>query len=126
MCTTVGIIYFKIKSILFKYCGEFLINFAWIFKLMFNIFWRKSFKILEEFDDEKIKEFICQVYATRWFLKVTSMRSGKNYLIVLNATGWWPRSYRKYILQITQPSQYRYATLQYRFAVTSGSPSMFK
>ena len=35
----------------------------------------------------------------------------------------WPRSYRKYILQITQPSQYRYGNLQYRFAVTSGSPS---
>ena len=35
----------------------------------------------------------------------------------------WPRSYRKYILQITQPSQYRYPKLQYRFAVTSGSPS---
>ena len=31
--------------------------------------------------------------------------------------------YRKYIQQITQPSQYRYAKLQYRFAVTSGSPS---
>ena len=37
---------------------------------------------------------------------------------------WWPRSYRKYILQITQPSQYRYAKLQYRFAITSGSPSI--
>ena len=35
----------------------------------------------------------------------------------------WPRSYRKYILQIKQPSQHRYAKLQYRFAVTSGSPS---
>ena len=27
-------------------------------------------------------------------------------------------------MQITQPSQYRYAKLQYRFAVTSGSPSI--
>ena len=36
----------------------------------------------------------------------------------------WPRSYRKYILQITQTSQYRYAKLQYRFSVTSGSPSI--
>ena len=36
-----------------------------------------------------------------------------------------PRSYRKYILQITQPSQYRYAKLQYRFVVTSGSPRSF-
>ena len=35
----------------------------------------------------------------------------------------WPRSYCKYILRITQPSQYGYAKLQYRFAVTSGSPS---
>ena len=34
----------------------------------------------------------------------------------------WPRSYRKYILQITQPSKYIYAKLQYRSAVTSGSP----
>ena len=34
-----------------------------------------------------------------------------------------PRSYRKYILKIMQPSQYGYARLQYRFAVTSGSPS---
>ena len=38
----------------------------------------------------------------------------------------WPRSYRKYLLQITQPSQYRYANLQYRFAVTSGSPSKYR
>ena len=30
----------------------------------------------------------------------------------------WPRSYRKYMLQITQSSQYKYAKLQYRFAVT--------
>ena len=37
----------------------------------------------------------------------------------------WPRSYRKHILQITQPSQNRYAKLQYRFAVTSGSPDMY-
>ena len=36
----------------------------------------------------------------------------------------WPRSYRKYILQITQPSQYGYTKLQYRFAATSGSPSI--
>ena len=35
----------------------------------------------------------------------------------------WPRNHHKYILQITQPSQYRYAKLQYRFAVISGSPS---
>ena len=28
-----------------------------------------------------------------------------------------PRSYRKYKLKITQPSQYDYAKLQYRFAV---------
>ena len=36
-----------------------------------------------------------------------------------------PRSYRngKYMLQITQPFQYKYAKLQYRFAVTSGAPS---
>ena len=38
-------------------------------------------------------------------------------------TTGWPRSYRKYILQITQPSQYRCAKLQYMFAVNSGSPS---
>ena len=30
--------------------------------------------------------------------------------------------YRKYILQITQPSQYRYSQLQYRFAVISEAP----
>ena len=35
-----------------------------------------------------------------------------------------PRSYRKYILQITQPSQNGCAKLQYIFAVNSGSPSM--
>ena len=35
----------------------------------------------------------------------------------------WPRSYRKYILQITQPTRYGYAKLQYSFAVTSWSPS---
>ena len=42
--------------------------------------------------------------------------------IVYWYTGW-PRRYRKYILQITQPSQYGYAKLKYRFAVISGSPS---
>ena len=35
----------------------------------------------------------------------------------------WPRSYRKYILQITKTSLNRYEKLQYRFAVNSGSPS---
>ena len=33
--------------------------------------------------------------------------------------------YRKYILQITQPSQYRCTQLQYRFAVISEAPSMY-
>ena len=41
---------------------------------------------------------------------------------VFLSTGW-PRSYHKYILQIMQPAQYRCAKLQYRFAVTAGSPS---
>ena len=36
----------------------------------------------------------------------------------------WSISYRKYILQITQPYLYRYAKLQYKFAVISGSPSI--
>ena len=49
---------------------------------------------------------------------------GSNSIQDWKDTGW-PRSYRKYILQITQPSQYVYAKLQYRFAVTSGSPSIF-
>ena len=42
--------------------------------------------------------------------------------ILVRCTGW-PRSYCKYMLQITQPSQYGYEKLQYRFAITSGSPS---
>ena len=33
--------------------------------------------------------------------------------------------YRKYVLQITQPSLYRYTQLMYRFAVISEAPSMF-
>ena len=33
--------------------------------------------------------------------------------------------YRKYILQITQPSQYRSTQLQYRFAVISDAPSKY-
>jgi len=33
-------------------------------------------------------------------------------------------SYRKYKLQITQPSQYRCTQLQYRFAVISDAPSI--
>ena len=41
-----------------------------------------------------------------WYMRVS----------LYNAHTGWPRSYRKYILQITHPSQYRYA-------VTSGSPS---
>ena len=36
-----------------------------------------------------------------------------------HGTTGWSISYRKYILQIMQPSQYRYAKLQFRFAVTS-------
>ena len=32
--------------------------------------------------------------------------------------------YCKYILQITQPSQYRFAELQYRYAVISEAPGM--
>ena len=32
--------------------------------------------------------------------------------------------YRKYMLQITQPSQYRYTQLQYIFAAISEAPSM--
>ena len=43
---------------------------------------------------------------------------------LVSYTGW-PRIYCKYILQITQPFQYRYAKSQYRFAVISGSPSIF-
>ena len=39
-----------------------------------------------------------------------------------SGTGW-PRNYRKYTLQITQPSQYGCVKSQYGFAVTSGSPS---
>ena len=34
--------------------------------------------------------------------------------------------YRKYILQITQPSQNRFTLLQYRFAVISEAPSILK
>ena len=34
-----------------------------------------------------------------------------------------PRSYRKYILQIKQPSKYRYTHLQYRSAAISEAPS---
>ena len=52
----------------------------------------------------------------RWAFNSVTLQSVKT------CTGW-PRSYRKYKMQITQPSQYRYAKLQYRFAVTSGSPS---
>ena len=33
--------------------------------------------------------------------------------------------YRKYILQITQPSKYRCTQLQYRFAVISEAPSIW-
>ena len=33
--------------------------------------------------------------------------------------------YRKYILQITQPSQYRYTELQYRFVVISEALSTY-
>ena len=34
--------------------------------------------------------------------------------------------YRKYVLKITQPSQYRCMQLQYRFAVTSEAPSKYE
>ena len=35
-----------------------------------------------------------------------------------------PISYRKCILQITHPSQYKYTKLQHRFAVISEAPSI--
>ena len=44
-------------------------------------------------------------------------------VVCYNSTPGRPRSYRKYILQITQTSQYRYAKLQHRFVVTFGAPS---
>ena len=55
-----------------------------------------------------------------------SARSSQSYQLILknhDANTGWSISYRKYILKITQPSQYRYAKLQFRFAVISGSPS---
>ena len=45
------------------------------------------------------------------------------YLLSLSIYLLGDQGYRKYILLITQPSQYRYAKLQYRYAVISGSPS---
>ena len=57
-----------------------------------------------------------KVYVLEWEWKIGSDSTV--------STGW-SISYHKYILQITQPSQYRYAKSQYRFAVISGSPSMF-
>ena len=36
------------------------------------------------------------------------------------------KSYRKYILQITQPSPYKCTQLPYRFAVISEAPSRYK
>ena len=64
------------------------------------------------------KSWLVQIYLQ---LK-TNEKDIVHYFKYYNDTGW-PRSYRKYIRQITQPSQYRYAQLQYRFAVISGSPS---
>ena len=37
---------------------------------------------------------------------------------------WRSIYYRKYVLQITQPSQYRYTQLQYRFALIYEAPSI--
>ena len=37
---------------------------------------------------------------------------------------WVTQKLPQHIMQITQPSQYGYANLQYRFAVISGTPSM--
>ena len=58
-------------------------------------------------------------------LSFLSLYSAKVLTIVglSHHTTGWPRSYRIYQLQITQPSQYGSAKLQYRFAVISGSPS---
>ena len=48
------------------------------------------------------------------------------HFLCIYASTWYllgdPEVYRKYILQIPQPSPYSYAKLRYRFAVTSGSP----
>ena len=71
-----------------------------------NVRWGKSFRV------------------RRW--KNLLRENSQRWYWPINWYNWYtgrPRSYRKYIQQITQPSQYGYAKLQYRFAVTSGSPS---
>ena len=52
-------------------------------------------------------------------IEVVRAASGALAMLTEVGTGW-SISYRKYILQSTKPAQYRYAKLQYRFAVTSG------
>ena len=45
------------------------------------------------------------------------------YFIMFIYTGC-PISYRQYILKVTQPSQYKYKKIRYRFAVIPRSPSI--
>ena len=62
----------------------------------------------------------CPTVGSSW-----AVDSGNLYIYIYMIYTGWPRSYRKYIEQITQPSQYGYAKLQHIFAVTSGSPSIY-
>ena len=76
---------------------------------------------------KKINKWTYWYKLSKW--KLVQRRKTKKNLTQLKIdarypnTGW-PRSYRRYLLQISQPSQYGYVKLQYRFAVNSGSPSM--
>ena len=63
-------------------------------------------------------------FFANFFSRIFRLKKLKLCLTSNSCYTWWPRSYRKYILQITQHSQYRYAKLQYRFAVIYGSPSI--
>ena len=68
---------------------------------------------------------ICLFYVTTdipWYRWEFFELHYNDFCSFLNRIGW-PGSYRKYMLQITRPSSYGYAKLQYRFAVTTGSPS---
>ena len=63
------------------------------------------------------------IHCARAWIKIPNQTKKIRFKAPYTDTGC-PISYRKYILQITQPTKYKYTKLQNRFAVISGAPSM--
>ena len=105
--------------------GTWRLNWIWPYHLLFWIE-SKNVKPSNVFSlfCVCLSSVILVAQVLEWYMVIWNLAPlVENCIFAPSLTGW-PRSYSKYIFQIAQPSQYRYANLQNRFAVTSGSPSI--